>query len=221
MRHQFECQGSPEDREKAKRMNMLDPEEVKKIEKTTPFIKTGQLRKADEVADDENLLANMKLSELSFEDKIIGKGSYGSVQLATHVPTNMKVAVKKLDKGTIKTPKMQETLNREIQIQKKLKHVNIVRLFASLEDEKYIYLILEYVEQGNLFYIIRKKGMLTEDEAFYFFIQTVAGIYFLHKNGFIHRDLKPENLLVNEDNVLKICDFGWTCESDLEEDDDG
>jgi len=58
----------------------------------------------------------------------------------------MKVAVKKLDKSTIKTPKMQETLNREIQIQKKLKHVNIVRLFASLEDEKFIYLILEYVE---------------------------------------------------------------------------
>ena len=88
----------------------------------------------------------MKLSELAFEEKIIGKGSYGSVQLATHVPTSMKVAVKKLDKGTIKTPKMQETLNREIQIQKKLKHVNIVRLFSSLEDEKYIYLILEYVE---------------------------------------------------------------------------
>ena len=112
----------------------------------------------------------MKLDELEFEDKIIGKGSYGSVQLAVHKPTGMKVAVKKLDKSTIKTPKMQETLNREIVIQKKLKHVNIVRLFASLEDEKYIYLILEYVEQGNLFYIIRKKGMLTEDEAFYFFI---------------------------------------------------
>ena len=72
------------------------------------------MRKADDGADDENLLANMKLSELVFEDKIIGKGSYGSVQLATHVPTKMKVAVKKLDKSTIKTPKMQETLNREI-----------------------------------------------------------------------------------------------------------
>ena len=57
---------------------MLDPEEVKSIEKTTPFIKTGTLRKADDVADDENLLANMKLSELAFEEKIIGKGSYGS-----------------------------------------------------------------------------------------------------------------------------------------------
>jgi serine/threonine-protein kinase len=58
-------------------------------------------------------------------------------------------------------------------------------------------LILEYVKQGNLFYIIRNRNaqsLLTEDEAFYFFIQTVAGIYFLHKNGFIHRDLKPGNV---------------------------
>ena len=91
--------------------------------------------------------------------------------------------------------------------------MNIVRLYSSLEDDRFIYLILEYVEQGNLFFIIRKKAKLTEDEAFYFFIQTVAGIYFLHKNGFIHRDLKPENLLVGSDNVLKICDFGWCVES--------
>lgn len=88
-----------------------------------------------------------------------------------------------------------------------------MRCFTSLEDERYIYLILEYVKQGNLFFIIRKKGVLTEAEAFYFFIQAVAGIYFLHKHGFIHRDLKPENLLVAQDNVLKICDFGWCVEA--------
>jgi serine/threonine protein kinase len=65
---------------------------------------------------------------------------------------------------------MKETLKREIEIQKQLKHVNIVRLYTSLEDERYIYLILEYVEQGNLFFIIRNKMGLNEDEAFYFYI---------------------------------------------------
>lgn len=91
--------------------------------------------------------------------------------------------------------------------------MNIVRLYASLEDENFIYLILEYVKQGNLFFIIRNKGQLNEAEAFYFFIQVTAGIYFLHKNGFIHRDIKPENLLVSQENVLKICDFGWCVEA--------
>lgn len=53
--------------------------------------------------------------------------------------------------------------------------------------------------------------------AFYYFIQTVAGIYFLHHNGFIHRDLKPENLLVSENQTVKICDFGWCVEEDADE----
>ena len=98
---------------------------------------------------------------------------------------------------------------REVEIHKKLKHDNIIRLYTSLEDEKFIYLVLEYAAKGNLFYLIRKKKTLTEDEAFYFFIQTCAGIYFLHKHGLIHRDIKPENLLIGDDNILKICDFGW------------
>jgi len=102
---------------------------------------------------------------------------------------------------------------REVEIHKTLKHENIIRLFTSLEDENYIYLVLEYAAQGNLFYTIRNKKRLTEDEAFYYFIQTCAGIYFLHKNGLIHRDIKPENLLIGDQNILKICDFGWCVQS--------
>lgn len=108
--------------------------------------------------------------------------------------------------------KIEATLMREVEIHKKLKHDNIIRLYASVEDEKFIYLILEYASKGNLFFLIRNRKTLTEDEAFFFFIQTCAGIYFLHKNGLIHRDIKPENLLIEEDNILKICDFGWCVE---------
>ena len=87
--------------------------------------------------------------------------------------------------------------------------MNIVRLYASLEDENFIYLILEYVKQGNLFFIIRNKGQLNEAEAFYFFIQVTAGIYFLHKNGFIHRDIKPRNVILNRaTEKLRLIDFG-------------
>lgn len=50
---------------------------------------------------------------------------------------------------------------------------------------------------------------MSEAESFFFFIQTCAGLHFLHSNGLIHRDLKPENLLVDDKNTLKICDFGW------------
>lgn len=73
--------------------------------------------------------------------------------------------------------------------------------------------MLEYASHGNLFHLIRKRFArgegLSEDDAFYFFVQAAAGIYFLQKKGFIHRDLKPENLLLCERNEIKICDFGW------------
>lgn len=57
---------------------MLDPEEVKRIEKTTPFIKCGQLKSADKI-DDEKLLAKTTLADLIFDEKSIGRGSYGVV----------------------------------------------------------------------------------------------------------------------------------------------
>jgi len=101
------------------------------------------------------------------------------VELAEHIPTGRKLAVKKIDKSSLPNKKIRKTLMREVQIHRQLIHDNIVRLFASLEDDKYIYLVLEYANKGNLFSLIRSKGALNEDEAFYFFIQACSGVYFL------------------------------------------
>lgn len=87
-----------------------------------------------------------------------------------HKPSGIKVAVKKLDKRMIKTAKMRETIKREIEIHKKLKHVNIVRMYTSLEDGEFLYLVMEYVTKSNLFVLIKKEGSFTEETAFYFFI---------------------------------------------------
>ena len=80
---------------------------------------------------------------------------------------------------------------------------------------------MEYIPKRNLFLQIPKRRGLTEDKAFWFFIQTCAGVYFMHKHGFIHRDLKPENLLIDDNHVIKLCDFGWTVESSQERDTEG
>ena len=84
--------------------------------------------------------------------------------------TGKKVAIKKIDKLSVANKKIKATLMREVQIHKRLKHENIIRLLTNIEDDKYIYLILEYASKGNLFFLIRNKKTLTEDEAFYFFI---------------------------------------------------
>lgn len=146
----------------------------------------------------------------------LGKGAYGEVEMATHKRLGIKLAIKKIDKRSLVNKKIRATLLREVDIHKRLKHENIIRLYASCEDADYIYLVLEYAEKGNLFFFIRNnKKRLSEEEAFHYFVQTCSGIYFLHKNGLLHRDIKPENLLLSFTSpdqqafTLKICDFGW------------
>jgi serine/threonine protein kinase len=99
----------------------------------------------------------------------LGKGSYGEVQLAQHVLSGRKLAIKKIDKQSLANKKIKATLLREVEIHKKLGHENIIRLYTSVEDDNFIYLVLEYAAKGNLFYLIRNKKSLSEDEAFYFF----------------------------------------------------
>ena len=118
-------------------------------------------------------VGDIQLSDLEFMksgSSLLGKGSYGEVELAKHKRTGKKLAVKKIDKLSLANKKIKATLLREVEIHKKLKHQNIIRLYTSLEDDKYIYLILEYAEKGNLFFLIRTKKALSEDETFYFFI---------------------------------------------------
>jgi len=71
---------------------------------------------------------------------------------------------------------------------------------------------LEYASSGTLFNLIKKKKNLDEKTAFHYFIQTSAAVLFLHENNLVHRDLKPENILIDENNNIKLCDFGWCVE---------
>ena len=100
-------------------------------------------------------------------------------------------------------------IQKEIDIQSKIEHPNIVKLLYVHETESTYDLIMEYAKGGNLFHYIRQNGGLSEDKSFEIFIQVVNAIYFLHENDLIHRDIKPENILIFENNVVKLCDFGW------------
>ena len=77
-------------------------------------------------------------------------------------------------------------------------------------------MMMEYANKGTLYETIKKtRNGFSEGEAFTYFIQVVFAIIFLHENNVIHRDLKPENLLLTENDVVKLCDFGWSKEIDL------
>lgn len=119
----------------------------------------------------EEELSRTILSDLEFVKGSLGKGAYGEVEMAVHKKIGIKLAIKKVDKRSLTNKKIKATLMREIEIHKRLKHENIIRLYTSVEDKDFIYLVLEYAEMGNLFFYVRNsKRRLTEEEAFHLFI---------------------------------------------------
>ena len=146
----------------------------------------------------------------------IGSGTFGDIYLSFHKLDNKIYAIKHFDKAKLKKMNCPlEIIYKEIIIQLKLKHPNITRLYSFYEDIDNIYMILEYSNNGTLFSKIRSHKYLTEDEAFIYFIQVVNAVNFLHENNLIHRDIKPENILLDKENNVKLCDFGW-CTNILE-----
>ena len=144
---------------------------------------------------------------------LIGDGSFSKVYLFQNKISKIKYAIKKMNISSfLKKTNNKDLIINEINIQSKINHPNIIRLYNYFEDKNNIniFLVLEYASQKTLFDYIRYKKGLNEIEAFYYFIQAVNAIYFLHKNKIIHRDIKPENLLINNNNILKLCDFGWS-----------
>ena len=102
-------------------------------------------------------------------------------------------------------------LKREVEIQCRLKHRNIVQLYGYFHDAKSVYLILEFITGGELYKSIGKNGGSVDQNMACKYMKDIASaIAHMHRNYVAHRDLKPENVLINEvDGHLKVADFGW------------
>ena len=139
---------------------------------------------------------------------ILGEGTFGVVRLGKNKETGERVAIKILEKKKIVNKDDAERVDREIEILKRIKHINIIRVMNIESDPEKIYIIMEFCQNGELFCHIVEKQQLDEQEAAYFYYQLINGLECLHYNGIVHRDLKPENLLISKDDLLKIIDFG-------------
>ena len=150
-----------------------------------------------------------EISQYQIKGKI-GEGMFGKVKLGIHLLTNEKVAIKIFDKGKIKNEKEVEYIEREISILKKLNHYNTIKLYNIIQNENFIFLIQEYVPNGELLHFLEnpENMNLTENHICKIYQQIISGIEYLHDIGIAHRDLKLENILLNRDKNIKIIDFG-------------
>ena len=88
-------------------------------------------------------------------------------------------------------------------------HCVHVRRLGHAQDERRLYMLLEYVPGGELFSHLRQQGRFPEDTAKFYAGQIVLAFQHLHNHNVVYRDLKPENLLINREGNIKIADFGF------------
>jgi serine/threonine protein kinase len=150
------------------------------------------------------------LKDFTSSSSILGSGAYSQVKLFKHKPSSELYAIKIIKKSIISVVLPLSSLFREISIHKSLIHDHIVRLFDQLEDDKRIYLILEYAGSSTLLDLLKKKQVLTEPQAARVLVELCLALRYMHEKGIMHRDLKPENILMTVTGKVKICDLGWS-----------
>lgn len=133
----------------------------------------------------------------------IGSGSNSDIFKATHVPTQIKVALK----ISIKNPD-DKFLEREINIHKSLNHPFICKYFTDIETDHLLIIVMEYIEGENLLAYAKKGISLKETRDI--FAQLVVALEYLHDKDISHRDLKLENVMIDKFGHIRLIDFGFS-----------
>ena len=126
-------------------------------------------------------------------------GAFGRVFMTTNRhDKNLKVAIKIVDK--VKLKENIDSIIEEVAILNKLDHPNIVKYYETYDDEKYIYLVMEYISGQQLFDKIaqQKNQHFGEREAANYMEKLFLAINHCHAQGIIHRDIKPENIMISD-----------------------
>ncbi len=167
-------------------------------------------------------ISNTNIFNGKIEDYLItkelGKGSYATVKLAMHKITKKKYAIKIYTRESLLDPQKRSTIKNEINILKQLNHNNIMKLYEVIDTSKFYYLVLEYIKGISLLDIMKveKKRYIEEGRALKLFTQIVKGIAYCQSKNINHRDIKLENILVLNNDIIKIIDFGFAVKANKE-----
>ncbi|XP_030540121.1 mitogen-activated protein kinase kinase kinase 5-like isoform X2 [Rhodamnia argentea] len=143
--------------------------------------------------------------------KLIGRGTFGSVYVATNRETGALCAMKEVDliMDDPKSIECVKQLEQEIRVLRQFKHPNIVQYYGSEIVDDHFYIYLEYVHPGSINKYVREHcGTMTESVVRNFTRHILSGLAYLHNKRTIHRDIKGANLLVDATGVVKLADFG-------------
>ncbi|KAH7188489.1 kinase-like domain-containing protein [Fusarium flagelliforme] len=141
--------------------------------------------------------------------RTLGTGSFGRVHLVQSKHNQRFYAVKVLKKAQVVKMKQVEHTNDERRMLADVKHPFLITLWGTFQDSKNLYMVMDFVEGGELFSLLRKSGRFPNPVAKFYAAEVTLALEYLHSKNIIYRDLKPENLLLDRHGHLKITDFGF------------
>lgn len=200
------CAAACEKEHEGRRLSSLKVKEHEGQRRSTLRVKDGGFALANIMVTNPGRIADF----YDFEKEMLGEGGFGSVVRGKDKRTDQWFAVKRVRRSGKSEDDVR--LRQEIEIMRMLDHPHIVRLVETFEDRKFMYLVMELCEGGELFDHL-SRGALTERLAALCVHHMLLAINYLHQNFIAHRDLKPENwLLATKEEVgkapLKLIDFG-------------
>ena len=140
--------------------------------------------------------------------KQIGEGGMANVYLAYDTILERDVAIKILRGDLATDEKFVRRFQREALAASSLSHPNIVEVYDVGEDKGEYYIVMEYIEGKHLKQLLKKRGKLTLSEVIDIMTQITDGMSVAHDSYIIHRDIKPQNIMILENGMIKITDFG-------------
>ena len=140
----------------------------------------------------------------------LGEGAFGKVVIAQHKLSGHFVAIKCMRKKDMnKQVECKKKVAQDLQILQHLTHHrNVVKLYDSFETKSHLCFVMELCAGGDLLSFVRRRKKLEEQMAKFIFKQAAKGLAYCHRHLVMHRDIKLENLLLDDEGVVKLCDFG-------------
>jgi len=158
------------------------------------------------------LFSEVPISKITKDDfellTVIGKGSFGKVMQVRKKDDGKIYAMKVLRKDTIVARKQVAHTKAEKNILMKIQHPFIVNLNYAFQTKDKLYMILDYINGGELFFHLKKEGRFAESRVKMYAAEIVCALAHLHSLDIVYRDLKPENILLDSDGHICITDFG-------------
>jgi len=178
---------------------------------SAPKAKTALPRTVDEEVSVPKPSGTAVWSLADFDiGKPLGRGKFGNVYLGREKQTQAVIALKVIFKRQVEKHDVLKQLREEVEIQARLKHPRVLRLYGYFHDEKRVYLVTELAPNGELFKLLQKEKRFDEPQVARWISQIADALAFLHRYHVVHRDIKPENILLDADNNAKVADFGWS-----------